>query len=337
MFKFALAPLMALSIVTLSCPLLAASAQAAAQDAKKELTFGIISTESSQHLRKNWEPFLKDMEERTGLTVKPFFVPDYAGVIEGMRFGKVDLAWMGNKAAMEAVDRAGAEIFAQSVAPDGSRGYYSHIIAHVDSPLTSEKDMLAKAADLRFGNGDPNSTSGFLVPSYYVFALNGVDAKKAFKNVVSANHESNALAVANKQVDAATCNNECLIRLENTQPAKRKLIKVIWTSPLIPGDPLVRRVDLPADVKEKVAAFMFAYGKEGTDAQRERDVLARFVWSAIVPSDNSQLIPIRQLELFRDKTRVEGNADLSAADRQKRLDEINAALAELEKAAAKAR
>lgn len=302
---------------------LAATAQAAET---KEIVFGIISTESAQNSRKNWDPFLKDMEERTGLSVKAFFVPDYAGVIEGMRFGKVDLAWTGNKAAMEAVDRAGAEVFAKSVAPDGTDGYYSHIIAHVDSPLTSEKDMLAKAKDLRFGNGDPNSTSGFLVPSYYVFAKNNVDPKKAFKHVVSANHETNALAVSNKQVDVATSNNECLVRLSSSHPEKRNSIKILWTSPLIPSDPLIRRKELPAEVKQKIDTFMFNYGKNSPTVEQDKAVLTKFVWSGIVPSTDEQLNPIRQLELFREKTKLENNTEMNPTERTEKLADINAKL-----------
>jgi phosphonate transport system substrate-binding protein len=56
------------------------------------------------------------MEKATGYDIRPFFASDYSGVIEGMRFGKVQLAWFGNKSAMEAVDRAGGEIFAQTSA-----------------------------------------------------------------------------------------------------------------------------------------------------------------------------------------------------------------------------
>lgn len=306
---------------------LSATVQAAEQ---KEIVFGIISTESAQNLRKNWEPFLKDMEERTGLSVKAFFVPDYAGVIEGMRFGKVDLAWTGNKAAMEAVDRAGAEVFAKSVAPDGTDGYYSHIIAHVESPLSSEKDMLAKAKELRFGNGDPNSTSGFLVPSYYVFAMNKVDPKKVFKHVVSANHETNALAVANKQVDVATSSNECLVRLSSSNPEKRKNIKILWTSPLIPSDPLIRRKELPAEVKQKIETFMFNYGKNSPTVEQDKAILTQFVWSGIVPSTDAQLNPIRQLELFREKTKLENNAEMNPTERDEKLADINAQLTALE-------
>src|SRR3546814_7015311 len=75
----------------------------------KELNFGIISTESSQNLREQWDPFLADMGKQTGMKINAYFAPDYAGIIQGMRFDKVDVAWYGNKSAMEAVDRRSEE------------------------------------------------------------------------------------------------------------------------------------------------------------------------------------------------------------------------------------
>lgn len=294
--------------------------------ADKTLNLGIISTESSQNLKQIWDPFLDDMSKKMGLPVKPFFASDYAGVIEAMRFGKVDVAWVGNKAAMEAVDRANGEIFVQTVNIDGTEGYYSHLIAHVDSPLNSMEDMLKEAKSLTFGNGDPNSTSGFLVPSYYVFAVNKVDPKKAFKRTVNANHEINALSVANKQVDVATNNSENLTRLSITNPDKRKLIKVIWTSPLIPSDPMVWRKDLDEADKKTIKDFLLSYGQ----AQEEKDILVALGWKGFKESNNDQLKPIRQLELFKAKTKVENDENLDSAKKAQELAEIEAKLKELE-------
>jgi phosphonate transport system substrate-binding protein len=293
----------------------------------QEINFGIISTESSQNLRQLWDPFLEDMRKATGLDVKAFFATDYAGIIEGMRFNKVQLAWYGNKAAMEAVDRADAEVFMQTLAADGSDGYYSHIIANVKSPLTSIEDMFKDAKNLNFGNGDPNSTSGFLVPGYYVFALNGVDPKTAFKRSVTSNHESNALTVANGQVDVATNNSESLSRLQETAPDKRKLIKIIWTSPLIPSDPLVWRKDLDPATKKKISDFLLTYGQKGDAGEAE--ILTALQWKGFKTSTNDQLLPIRQLELFKEKKNLEDRGDLN--DEQKaRLTKIDADLKDLE-------
>ena len=109
---------------------------------------------------------LSDMEKATGFKVKAFFASDYAGIIEGMRFKKVDLCWIGNKGAIQMVDRSDGSVFAQTTAADGTDGYYSLLVVNKESPLKSVDDVLKNAAGLRFSNGDPNSTSGFLVPGY---------------------------------------------------------------------------------------------------------------------------------------------------------------------------
>lgn len=307
---------------------LTAGAQAAEM---KELNFGIISTESSQNLKTVWQPFLSDMEKKLGMKVNAYFAPDYAGIIEGMRFKKVDVAWYGNKSAMEAVDRANGEIFVQTVAADGSAGYYSLLIAHKDVPVNDLKAVVENGKDYTFGNGDPNSTSGFLVPSYYVFALNGIDAKQHFKRMVTANHETNALAVANRQVDIATNNTESMDRIKQNFPEKYAQIKEIWRSPLIPSDPIVWRADLPADVKGKIKTFFMDYGVKGPNVEAEKKVLAGLSWAPFRESSNDQLIPIRQLELFRSKTRIENDDKMAAAEKQQKLAEINAQLDALNK------
>lgn len=283
------------------------------------INFGIISTESTANLKQQWLPFLADMEKKVGMPVKPFFAPDYAGIIEAMRFGKVHVAWFGNKSGMEAVDRSGAEIFAQQVGIDGEAGYYSYIITHKDSSLNSLKDLLKCDKSLNFGMGDPNSTSGFLVPSYYVFAKNGVDPKQCFKTVRNSNHETNFMATANKQVDAAANNSEQWVRSHNKVPEQAKNVKVIWKSPLIPSDPITYRKDLSKELKAKVKGFFLTYGRFGTPAEIKtaRAVLAEMQLAPFVDSDNTQLYPIRQLALFKDKIKIQSSSMSDSDKRQK--------------------
>ncbi|HBO3990442.1 TPA: phosphonate ABC transporter substrate-binding protein [Pseudomonas aeruginosa] len=315
------------SRVLAASALLAGSLAGMAHADQPVINFGIISTESSQNLKSIWEPFLKDMSQQTDYQVKAFFAPDYAGIIQGMRFDKVDIAWYGNKAAMEAVDRAHGEIFAQTVAASGAPGYWSLLIANKDSKIDSVEDMLANAKSLTFGNGDPNSTSGYLVPGYYVFAKNNVDPVKAFKRTLNSSHEVNALAVANKQVDVATFNTEGMERLELTQPEKARQLKVIWKSPLIPGDPLVWRNNLSDEQKNKLRDFFFKYGANA----EQKKVLADLQWSKFQPSDDDQLLPIRQLELFKQRTDVANNANLGAEEKAAKLKALDEELAKLEK------
>jgi phosphonate transport system substrate-binding protein len=308
--------------------ILAASAVFAAPVAAQkpaEINFGIISTESSQNLKQDWAVLLEDMQKKIGVKVNAFFAPDYAGVIEAMRFNKVQAAWFGNKSGMEAVDRAGGEVIAQQVAEDGSPGYWSYLIVHRDSQISSLEDVKKHAKELSLGFGDSNSTSGYLVPGYYAMALNNLDPKTSFRVMRQANHETNLMAVANKQIDVATNNNENFEKFERRNPDKAKEIKVIWKSPLIPSDPMLVRKDLDPQLKAAIRDFLVGYGKDA----REKQALTKIGIGGFQVSDNNQLLPIRQLELFKQKVAVEKDDKITEAERQAKLAEINRKLGEL--------
>jgi phosphonate transport system substrate-binding protein len=304
---------------------LAATATAGAQEIK-ELNFGIIATEKAGALRQMWEPFLDDMSRAIGVKVNGFYATDYAGIIEAQRFNKVQIAWYGNRSAMDAVDRSGGEVFAQFVDLDGTPGYYSYLITHRDSGITSLDQVLKNGKSYSFGIGDPASTSGTLVPTYYVFTMNGLDPRTHFKVSRSSNHEGNFLAVLNRQVDVATSNSEMTEKVREKNPERMEQIRILWTSPLIPRDPLVWRKDLPADMKKKVQAFVVGYGKDA----REKEILKNmYRLAGFKASTDAQLVPIRQLELAKDRKKFEDDPNMSEADRKARLADIDARLAVL--------
>lgn len=311
--------------------MLAVTSSAAYADDAKVLNFGIISTESSQNLKHDWQPVLDEMSKRIGIKVNGFFASDYAGIIEGMRFGKVQMGWFGNKSAMEAVDRSSGEVFAHVVNVDGTSGYYSLVGVQKDSPYKSIDDVLKNSKNLTFGIGDPNSTSGFLLPNYYIFAKNNIDPKTAFKVTRTSNHEANILAIANKQIDSAVFASDTMDRIEERQPAVAKEVRIVWKSPLIAADPLVWRKDLPADTKAKIKEFFVTYGKTGPNAAQEKAQLAKLQYSGFVESNDAQLNPIRQLELFKQKGKIESDANLSADEKKSKLEEINRKMSDLVK------
>ncbi len=293
----------------------------------QELNFGIIATDSASTQRERWEPFFRDMEKKTGLTIKSFYAPDYAGVIEAMRFNKVQVAWYGNKSAMEAVDRANGEVFAQVMYADGSFGYHGLLIAHKDSPYNSLDDVLKNSKNINFSIGDPNSTSGFLVPTFYVFAKNNVDHRTAFKTVRNASHGANIQAVLAKQVDVATNNTEDMGKLETSKPELYSQLKTLWKSPLIPSDPFVYRKDLDPAVKAKLKNFVLSYAK--TDPEEKAILKVIYNYGGFRDSNNDQLIPIRQLELFRDRAKAASDDKMPADEKTKLLAEIDRKLTAL--------
>jgi phosphonate transport system substrate-binding protein len=313
---------------------LAVLATIPARAEETEINFGIISTESQQNLKQAWVPFIDAMSKQTGVKVNPFFASDYAGIIEGMKFNKVQLAWYGNKSGMEAVDRSEGQVFAQSVNKDGTQGYYGLLITNVENTALNSVDDIKKCdKSLSFGNGDPNSTSGFLVPSVFVFTANKIEPKDCFKAVTNANHETNLMAVANKQVDFATNNTENLAKIEQKDPEAFKKIKVIWKSPLIPSDPIVWRKDLDPTLRAKFMTFFMSYGRQGTveEVKAAREVLGALGWAPFTPSSDAQLYPIRILEVTKSINKVNADDTLSQADKDAKLKELETKKAEFEK------
>ncbi len=296
----------------------------------EEVAFGILGTDASSALKQNWNPFLEDMSKATGLEVKGFFATDYAGLVEAMRFNKIQVAWLGAKAAIESVDRADGEVFAQFIDQAGRTGYTSVIITHRDSRLQTIEDMFTHAKELSFGIGDPQSTSGTMVPTCELFAPRGLDVRQVFRITRSSTHGGNLLAVINKQVDVATNYSVGLEKMKLANPEAYAQVRVLWTSQPIPSDPIVWRRDLADATKKQIRDFLFSYGKD----EREKAVLARLQQiSGFRPSDNRQLISVRQTAITLEKFKVKSDSDLSPTERSTRLEALARREAELTKAA----
>lgn len=289
-----------------------------------ELEFAILTTESHENLKTNWEPLLADMSEALGRPVTGFYATDYAGMVEAMGAGKVQAALYGGKSYIEAAERSNAEVFGQVISLDGSKGYHSHLIMSKDNAIAAEIDLEAgdgdkyvaeHAPDLTLAFNDPNSTSGFLVPSYYVFAQQGINAETAFDRVLYAgSHEATALAVAENQIDVATNNSFTLARLQELNPEALEKIQIIWTSPEIPNDPLAYRQDLPDCLKELIRTFFFNYDNEA--------LLTRLKWSGFGPAEDADWDIVRELQIAKDILEVQNSESLSEADKTVKLGEL---------------
>jgi phosphonate transport system substrate-binding protein len=201
------------------------------------------------------------------------------------------------------------------------------LITNVKSPYHSVADVLKNGKNINFGLGDPESTSGTLVPSYYIFAKNNIDPKTFFKSANPSSHEANALAVINNQIDVATNNTDMLETLRQQHPDKLAQIRVLWTSPLIASDPLVWRRDLPQDTKDKLRKFFVNYAK--TDPHEKQVINAITGFSGFAASSDLQLVPIRQLDLFQQRQKIAANPHMSDNDKKTQLASIDAKIAQL--------
>lgn len=234
----------------------------------KELTFALLSTENAAEITRRWGPILTQLEKDLGVKIKSASATDYRGSIEALRFRKAELGHLGPKAYVEASanNYANVEPIAQLQLANGSLGYRSVLIVHSDSDVFGPEDMAGKT----FAFNDPNSTSGYLVPSTFFMTEMGIDPRKHFSKVVfSGSHEASILSVANKKVDIASTNLPDLQQLTRENKVPRGSLRTIWVSKLIPNDPIVVRKDLPANLRQAVQESLITMRVRNPEAFKE--------------------------------------------------------------------
>ncbi len=246
----------------------ALTAPVAAEDIT-EFRIGIIGGENAQDRLNNNECLRAYTEKELGVETKLFAPADYNGVIQGLLGGTIDMAWLGASgyAKTYLTDPEAVEPVLVKVNTDGGYGYYSVGFARKDSGITSLEDLKGKT----FGFGDPNSTSGYLIPSIEIPSkINAsMDSGDYFGEVkFTGGHEQTIVAVANGDVDGGVTWADGLGDWEDgyQSGALRRAVDAglvdmndmveIWKSAPIPEGPVVLRKALPAEVKAKMTALM---------------------------------------------------------------------------------
>ena len=186
-------------------------------------------------------------------------------------------------------------------------------------PLKTLDELLDRKRRLSFALGDPKSTSGYVVPNYYVFARNKVIPEQLFARTVSGNHLENALLVARREVDAGVCNDSELAAMQKRFPDEHAQLRVLWQSAEIPESPLLWRLSLPDSQKQRLRDFFVRYG--ATEVEQNNLVkinnLKRFR-----ASSNRQLLLIADIEMFNARTQIDRDPALSLDRRGERHQEV---------------
>ncbi len=182
-------------------------------------------------------------------------VDQYAATIEAMRADKVDFAHFGGLSYLIAAQKAGAQAIVARGYPDGRlAGYRSLIAVPSDSPIHSLQDLRARAKGVVFAFADPASTSGDLYPRVELQSL-GIDPERDFKQVLYANgHLADLMAVRSGKVDAGAFDEVYMRHLIALGKMKPGEVRVIWTSELIPVEPVAVRGNLPEQLKKQIQA-----------------------------------------------------------------------------------
>jgi phosphonate transport system substrate-binding protein len=199
--------------------------------------------------------------------VELFPASDYAGVMQGLLAGQLEFAGLGSAgyAGIYLQDPDAVEPLYTTMQIDGSLGYYSVMYTLADSGIESLADMEGRS--LAFA--DPNSTSGYLVPSFELASEEGLDLETYFSETgFGGGHEQAVVAVLNGQYDAGVTWTSGVgdINMGYSRGNLRSMvdkdmldmseIQIIWQSNLITNGPRVIRADLPQELKDLVMGAM---------------------------------------------------------------------------------
>ena len=240
-----------LGAAAIGAPFVAITGTASAQTV---LTVGLIPSEDSRAMIANSQAMMDMLSKSLGMPVKPFVAADYNGVIEALRSKRLDVAYLGPFSYVLGTTVADIEAFAVAETKKAGRSFYhSVVIAHKDSGIKTVNDLKGKT----FAFVDPSSTSGHLFPKSGLMKV-GLNTDKDFSRVIfSGSHDSNAIAVQNKKVDAAAIADRILDAAITKGLVKREDIVEVWRSDPIPESPTVWRKDLSPDLKKRIqAAFL---------------------------------------------------------------------------------
>lgn len=288
------------------------------------LTFGILPIGGPSESLTAWRPMLDDLSHTLGLPVHSLSVSTYEGLAQALSEERVDFAFVSGRLALDAVIHDHMQVIAQLTRTNGSRGYYSVLLVAKDSPLRSVDDLMRQPGKLRYARGEVLSVSGYLVPETQLFANRRLDSDTFFTSVTVDNHQNNALAVANNEVDVATNNTADLERFEKRFPDQYARLRVLWTSSQIPHAVVVIRTDLPADLRERVASALTSYAKgKNAPAELAKLQLIHDI-SGFTPAGNETLVPFADIEFNLDRRRAYSAQWVSEAAMQTRLHKIDA-------------
>ncbi len=220
--------------------------------AQAVLKVSAIPDEAPTELQRKFKPLGDYLEKETGMKVEFTPVTDYAAVVESLATRKLDLVWLGGFTFVQTKIRTNG-----TAIPIVQRAEDEKFISRYIVPADSTAKTLADLKGKSFAFGSPSSTSGHLMPRYFLLQA-GINPDKDFKNVAfSGAHDATVAFVAGGKAEAGVLNASVWDKLVETNNPNAMKVKVLATTPPYYDYNWTVRGDLdPAVIKKLTDAFL---------------------------------------------------------------------------------
>lgn len=253
---------------------------------KKTFTIAYAPNESTTDSTDARSTLAKDLGKVINMDVKEIQASDYTAIIEALRTGKADMAYMGALAVAMGAERAGVTPIVMK-APNGDKAqavYHSVFITQKNnSEINSIKDFKGKTIAFL----DPDSTSGNLVPTSEIMKAfpdlhltnEKIHTNGEFFEAVSfsGKHQAGLQAVIKGDVDIVPISDQIMASEFKNGNADENAVKVVHSSAAIPAEAMVVSKTVNEDLKKTLTKFLVEYNNKDYFDKVIKKADARFV------------------------------------------------------------
>jgi len=254
------------------------------------LRFSAIPDQDESRLREKFEPLAAYLSDKLGVEVEYVHATRYPDAVELFKNGDISLAWFGGLTGVQARHAVpGARAIVQG-AEDPE--YYSYFIAHVDAGIEPGPDFPKAIAGKTFTFGSQGSTSGRLMPEYFIRQFTGKSPREFLGAIsFSGSHDRTAELVESGQFQVGALNYQVYDRRVAEGTTDPKVAIVIWKTPVYPDYAFTAHPDLETK-------FGKGFTDELADALIAIDdpaLLSAFPRSALIPASNEDFAAIEKI------------------------------------------
>ncbi len=287
-----------LALLGLAAGLLSGCSQTVTEEAKT-LRFTAIPDQTSTELQEKFQPLVEYLSQQLGIRLEYVPARDYQGAVEMFKNADVMLAWFGGLTGVQARQGVpGARAIAQG---EADTAYYSYFIAHKDTGLELSQVFPASISEQRFTFGSESSTSGRLMPEYFIRQNTGSSPQDFFTHPVgfSGSHDKTAELVESGQYQVGVINYKVYDRRVEAGQTDPEVCRIIWKTPLYADYNWTAHPELETE-----------FGNGFTDRLQQalidiedRLLLAALPRNRLIPASNQEFEVIRQVAMELDMVR----------------------------------
>src|ERR1700741_2729830 len=252
-------------------------------ESQTTLRLSMIPTTDPGKIIRESQPFIEYLQSKTGTKVELTVPTNYAAVVEAVSNDRVDIAYFGGFTFVQASARAGALPLVQR---ERDQNFHSLFITQPKSSIHSLNDLQGHS----FAFGDVNSTSGHLMPAYFM-QQQGVDHQVIDKAIYTGGHDATALAVANSKVDAGAMDEQVYARMIKEGKLSDSQVRIFYTTPPFFDYVWAARKGLDPAMAKSFSDAMLSLDAGNAEQKTILDLLGA---SKYLKAEDSSYNPLRQ-------------------------------------------